>query len=39
MQHIIICESVNSTMFMHVSDYSDTQKLCKKRFNDIKICF
>ena len=27
MQHIIICESVDSTMLFHVCDYSETQKM------------
>ena len=30
MQHIILYESVDSTMFMHVSDCFKTQKMCDK---------
>ena len=30
MQHLIMSESVDSTMFMHVSYCSKTQKMCDK---------
>ena len=30
MQHIIMCQTVDSTMFMHVSDHSKNQKTCDK---------
>ena len=41
MQHFIICESVDITMFMHVFNCSKTKEICHrtvgKRFKDVKI--
>ena len=30
MQNIVLCENVDNTMFMHISDYFKTQKMCDK---------
>ena len=42
MQHTIMCQKVESAMFMQVSDCSKTEnklwQSCKERFKDVKIC-
>ena len=35
MQHIIMCKSVNSTMFMRVSDNSKLWKMCHKAIKKV----